>query len=220
MARYPSSQFWNPWKWRWRFWSIIITNLKVINLLRIPFSLLLNVYECLHSTAPVVFAVLCMWSNGVQCKRMWEILVVPRLWEIINEAKKKTKAPDRFQCTWNLEWTKRKENSRNVQCAFNTPLSALWHSTYNPWSSSIACVDYRLVLQGGPFFLCHVYRCLHLEENCEGNSLLCRQWRFGMTCKPMSTLIEKGVEFVSLYFETLEKDVLLRRYHHGCSILS
>jgi len=41
----------------------------------------------------------------------------------------------------------------------------------------------------------------------EGNSLLCRQWRFGMTCKPMSTHIEKGVEFVSLYFETLDKDV-------------
>jgi hypothetical protein len=41
----------------------------------------------------------------------------------------------------------------------------------------------------------------------EGNSLLCRQWRFGMTCKPMSTHIEKGVEFVSLYFETLGKDV-------------
>lgn len=28
-----------------------------------------------------------------------------------------------------------------------------------------------------------------------------------MTCKLMSTLIEKGVEFVSLYFETLDKDV-------------
>jgi hypothetical protein len=41
----------------------------------------------------------------------------------------------------------------------------------------------------------------------EGNSLLCRQRRFGMTCKLMSTLIEKSVEFVSLYFETLDKDV-------------
>jgi hypothetical protein len=41
----------------------------------------------------------------------------------------------------------------------------------------------------------------------EGNSLLCRQQRFGMTCKLMSTLIEKGVEFVSLYFKTLDKDV-------------
>lgn len=41
----------------------------------------------------------------------------------------------------------------------------------------------------------------------EGNSLLCRQQRFGMTCKLISTLIEKGVEFVSLYFETLDKDV-------------
>ncbi|CAK9196689.1 unnamed protein product [Sphagnum troendelagicum] len=28
-----------------------------------------------------------------------------------------------------------------------------------------------------------------------------------MTYKPMSTLIEKGVEFVSLYFETLDKVV-------------
>jgi hypothetical protein len=55
----------------------------------------------------------------------------------------------------------------------------------------------------------------------EGNSLLCRQWRFGMTCKLISTLIEKGVEFVSLYFETLDKDVAPeKRYHHGCSILS
>ncbi len=41
----------------------------------------------------------------------------------------------------------------------------------------------------------------------EGNSLLCRQRRFGMTYKPMSTLIDKGVEFVSLYFETLDKVV-------------
>jgi len=128
MARYPSSQFWNPWKWPWRFWSIIITNLKVINLLRIPFSLLLNVYECIHSSAPVVFTVLCMWSNGVQCKRMWKILGVPKIVRDHQWGKEEDKSTWSFSVCLKPGVNKEKgECQECVQCAFNTPLSALWH---------------------------------------------------------------------------------------------
>lgn len=65
-------------------------------------------------------------------------------------------------------WSEQRERRMSRMCCVHLILhSQLCDTgTYNPWSSSIACVDYRLVLQGGPFFLCHVYRCLHLEENC------------------------------------------------------